>query len=612
MSQQPASPAPKNLTIEKIVGLHSPEAFHLAPDGRQLAYLADVGGQRQVHIATPEGGWPRQLTIVRQDCEAPQLSPDGAEVAFVRESALWVARCDGSSERRLLKTKAGIRMPRWSPDGRLIACYSRLRGWDQIWLIDLGDPSTRPRLLTPKPGDYEYLAWSPAGHLIAYTMQRADLRGRDLYVVEVASGQERLLSDPQRPALLDTPVWMPSGEELLYVGDLDGWAHLWAVSLASGAQRQLTSGPCEDGQAVGGEAFAPVPAPDGRQIAFVRNRAACFDLMLVAAEGGEPRRISQGDGVWSVVGWMPDGQSLLATFEAPYAPPDLWRVATDGEARQLTFSLAGGIDAAQLPRPEQVCFASEDGLRVCGTLYRPQAADGATRLPAIVYPHGGPTWQHLRYWSPFLALLAQEGYMILAPDFRGSTGYGSAFRDANFGVWGVKDTADVVAAARYLQARDDVDGERVGVFGGSYGGYMVLCALTRYPEVFRCGVDLFGDSEIALSYRHGDRAGRQDLQRMMGQPEENQEAYRAGSPVYLAEHVQAPLLILHGKDDMRVVPLMSEKMIEALKIEGKYHEAQFYEGEGHGFDKPENRKDVYKRILRFLNAHLKDEDPDDE
>jgi len=200
-----------------------------------------------------------------------------------------------------------------------------------------------------------------------------------------------------------------------------------------------------------------------------------------------------------------------------------------------------------------------------------------------VHPHGGPTWQALAQFRPFVPFLVQEGFAVLAPDFRGSTGYGNAFRRANFDEWGHADLYDVVDGANWLKEQTWIDADHVGIFGGSYGGYMVLCALAFTPEVFACGVDLFGDSEIAESYRHGDRVGRLDLHRQMGSPDERAELYRRGSPLYAAEHVQAPLLILHGRDDIRVVPLMSDKMIEALKIEGKYHEAHFYEGEGHGF-----------------------------
>jgi dipeptidyl aminopeptidase/acylaminoacyl peptidase len=163
----------------------------------------------------------------------------------------------------------------------------------------------------------------------------------------------------------------------------------------------------------------------------------------------------------------------------------------------------------------------------------------------------------------------------------------------------------MVDAGRRLKAQTWFDG-RLAIWGGSYGGYMVLCALVAEPDMWRAGVDLYGDSEIAESYRHGDRAGRLDLERQMGKPDDPERAplYRRGSPVYAAERIEAPLLILHGRKDKRVVPLMTERMVEALEIEGKHHEVVWYDDEAHGWEKRETRRDAYTRTLAFLKRHV--------
>src|SRR4029077_13431770 len=193
---------------------------------------------------------------------------------------------------------------------------------------------------------------------------------------------------------------------------------------------------------------------------------------------------------------------------------------------------------------------------------------------------------------------------------RGSTGYGRAFRRANVGEWGHADCQDCIDAAHWAAAQPWCDG-RLAIYGGSYGGYMVLCALVEEPGLWRAGVDLYGDSEIAESYRHGDRPGRLDLHRQMGSPDDPEAAaaYRGGSPLYRAERVEAPLLILHGREDKRVVPLMSERMVEALVIERKHHEVHWYDQEGHGWQRRENRRDAHERTLRFLKRHLLDQEP---
>jgi dipeptidyl aminopeptidase/acylaminoacyl peptidase len=246
-----------------------------------------------------------------------------------------------------------------------------------------------------------------------------------------------------------------------------------------------------------------------------------------------------------------------------------------------------------------------------GNLWRPSGATGkrgGRRVPTVIYAHGGPTAQAFRYFSPFKQRLVADGFALFDVDFRGSTGYGRAFRHANHGEWGHADVHDLVDAARWAVSQPWSDA-RLVIFGGSYGGYMVLCALVEEPAMWSAGVDLFGDSEIAESFRHGDRAGRLDLHKMMGSPDdpERAEIYRRGSPVYRAERIQAPLLILHGRKDKRVVPLMSERMVEALEIEGKRHEVHWYDEEAHGWERRENQRDSFERILAFLKANVLDE-----
>ena len=172
------------------------------------------------------------------------------------------------------------------------------------------------------------------------------------------------------------------------------------------------------------------------------------------------------------------------------------------------------------------------------------------------------------------------------------------------------DVHDVIDAARWAAAQPWANG-KLAMFGGSYGGYLTLCALVEEPGMWVAGVDLFGDSEIAESYRHGDRFGRIDLHRMMGSPDDPAQAelFRRGSPLYRAERIEAPLLMIHGRKDRRVVPLMTEKMVEALEIEGKHHEVHWYAEEGHGWERRENRRDNFERIVGWLRRHVLEEPP---
>ncbi len=593
------------LSIDAAIASPSPAQAVLSPRGDRLAFALELGEAQPIYLMDAAGGWPLRLTPDAGRYGRPAFSPDGRRLASVLDNALCTMTAAGLERKRLYAHPGGVSEPAWSPDGATIAFRSRERGWDQIWSLPIaGGPSSR---LTTIPADNGPPQWSPGARFLAYSSIRENLRASDIYTVDAATGRESNLT-PGSGCYNVAPAWAPSGGRLAFFSERDGYFHLH-VRLNSGEVRQLTFGPWEDGSL---QARAPQHlawSPDGSAIAFLRNREGKTDVMVVDAEGEALRRISPGDGNWGIVGWLPDGRHLIATFDSPTQPPDLWRLdAEGGAAEQLSFS-AGGIPSQELVTPERVGYQARDGREIGGYLYRPkQAGDG--RVPAVVLPHGGPNAQFQFAWRPLYQLFAQEGYAVLGPDFRGSTGYGRAFREANFGEWGHADVHDVLDAAAYLRSQEWVDPARIGIYGQSYGGYLVLCALTAAPELFACGVDLFGDSEIEESYRHGDRVGRLDLQRQMGEPAANRELYRRGSPVYAADRVEAPLLILHGRDDRRVAPLMSERMIEALRIEGKFFEHRFYEGEGHGFRSLDSKRDATERTLAFLRRYLKGERDD--
>jgi dipeptidyl aminopeptidase/acylaminoacyl peptidase len=647
-----ARSGPAGLTIESIVAVDSPRDFRLHPRERVVAYTADVAGARQLFVYSLRGTGtpPVQITASEQNVSDPQWSPDGRRLAFVREDEIWIVEVDGSRLTRVVAKPGGGREPRWSPDGRRLAFISRRRGWSQVWIIDAPVPRRGRPQRDPKPAeataltgpgiDVDGYTWAPDGQRLAVMAHRGgdDLTTAQIALVDAATGASEVIAGERS---LDTGArWLADGS-LLFVSDADGWFHV-VRRTADGRDRiVLTDGEREHGEPSGGVGYVPLPSPDGSRFVHIEVHDGLVDLVVrgladatppkrgrgrppktprtVTATGtGAPQRIVPWPGVWRSVGWLPDGAWVAAVGESETRPQDLWLLPVPGVApegarpRQVTESrpavLASALTPGRVPEGERVVLKVRDGLTVEGTLWRPTAATGkrgGKRVPTIIYPHGGPTWQAYRSFQPFKLLLAREGYAVLDVDFRGSTGYGRAFRHANHGEWGHADVHDCIDFARWATEQPWSDG-RLAIYGGSYGGYMVLSALVEEPSMWAAGVDLYGDSEIAESYRHGDRPGRLDLHKQMGPPDapDAAETYRRGSPVYRAERIEAPLLILHGRKDKRVVPLMSERMVEALEIENKAYEVHWYDDEGHGWERRENRRDAFERILRFLREHV--------
>ena len=642
------------LTIERIVAIDSPREFRIQPGDRLVACTQELSGARQIVVLSLRGGAPRQVTASEKDVSDPQWSPDGRRLAYVRGDEIRVVDLDGARDVLVASHPAGVSMPRWSPDGGRIAFRSRRRGWSQVHVVAApvprrGRPAREPRLPEPRAitaigFDVEDFEWSADGSTIAVATFRApDFAVSELHLVDVGSGEEVRIAggDGEWAA---GPRAVPEGG-FLYVSDADGWFQVVRVAADGRSKTVLTSGAREHGEPSGGWGFAPLPSPDGRHFAHIAIHDALVDLVVAPLATDAPKRgrgrpaknpprgaaagtgpgageiVNPWPGVWRWAGFVGDGAWLAAVGESQDRPQDLWLlpvpgVAPDGSRpRQVTDSLPAVVAAAFRPdrviQGERVAFAARDGLTIEGTLWRPTGATGkrgGKRVPTVVYPHGGPTWQAYRAWVPFKQLLAREGFAFLDIDFRGSTGYGRAFRRANHGEWGHADTFDMIDGAKWAAEQPWSDG-RLGIYGGSYGGYLVLTSLVEEPGLWSAGVDLYGDSEIAESYRHGDRPGRLDLGRMMGSPDDpaNSESYRRGSPVYRAERIEAPLLILHGRKDRRVVPLMTEKMVEALEIEDKFHEVHWYDEEGHGWERRENKRDAFNRIRAFLRRHLMDD-----
>ena len=651
-SASASAPRGDRLTIEQIVACDSPREPRLSPDGRRVAYTAEAGGARQVFILDLRSGTTRQLTASEKAVSDPQWAPDGAHLAYVRDDAIWVIGANGSRPTEVTEHPAGSRAPRWAPDGRRIAFVSRRRGWSQVWIQDAnlphrGRPPARPvapeaRAITPVGVDVDAIAWSPDGSRLAITAQRQpDLLTNQVTIMDLASGEERTIAGAAEWAT--GARWLPDGSGVLLVSDADGWFQVVRIDSDGTGRTALTSGAVEHGAPGALFGIAPIPSPDGTRFvhAVVRDglqelhvapmaaaapvkrgpgRPPKHPVVALAPGAGAAIRIDPFDGVWLAVDWLPDGSGILAIGESTREPEDLWILPAPGpdgtlarRPRRLTQSRPAALPQGGFAEPEHRRIRARDGLQVPVTLWRPAAATGrrgGLTVPTIVHAHGGPTWQAFREWVPLRELLVQEGFAYLSVDFRGSTGYGRAFRHANRGEWGHADVHDVIDAARWASAQPWSNG-RLAMYGGSYGGYLTLCALVEEPSMWAAGVDLFGDSEIAESYRHGDRAGRIDLERMMGTPDDPAQAelYRRGSPLYRAERIEAPLLLLHGRKDRRVVPLMTEKMVEALEIEGKYHEVHWYADEAHGWERRENRRDAFGRILAWLKRHLAGELP---
>jgi dipeptidyl aminopeptidase/acylaminoacyl peptidase len=321
-----------------------------------------------------------------------------------------------------------------------------------------------------------------------------------------------------------------------------------------------------------------------------------------AAVAITPSRIG---GTVSDLSWRDDGRALCAVESSPVASADLWlRPLEQGESSRLSALMPAALAAQPLVDPVSVWFSSGDGLNVGALLFVPADVGSDDRRPGLVYVHGGPTWQVARGWLPEVQHLVARGYTVIAPNFRGSTGYGRDYDRANDGDWGGGDLEDCVAAAGYLRGLPWIAADRIGIWGGSYGGYMTLLAIGKRPDVFQAGVDLYGSSDEATLWMQTDGPGRRGIEEEVGVPLLGRSVFQAGAPLRYAGQIRAPLLMLHGEEDRRVTLEQSEAMRRALERLGKTFEYHRYPAEPHGFRRIDNWVDAQERTVDFLGRYL--------
>lgn len=601
---EPGRRAPEPWTLELLIGVNRIRHHTLSPEGSRVAFIWDREGGSDIWMmpARPDA-WPRRLTFDRPaqaywaDAQ-PRWSPDGASLVYVSRDEIWLTSAKGGRAKKLTDYGHKSAWPIFSPDGSRLYFVSKRGTYANLCVTT--PAGEWPRALTRFEADVSDPRPSPDGKAVVFVLwPQDDLNRSEICLVPADGGEVRRLTGAARVWDLH-PRWSRDGSKLAFISNRTGWRELYLLDTSSGETVPLTAGRADV------QTFSW--GPDGQLIAYVADHDGAGDLQLIAIDAREPRILRSGAGWHSFPQWAPDGKWLVVGFDSPQLPPDLWRIDVEsGTAAPFTTSMPPTLEAASLRAPDLVRYPSTGGASIPAFLFRPASASSSRPSPAIVLPHGGPTSEYTLHWDLMTQWLVAKGYVVLAPNYRGSTGYGIPHQHALHGNWGLVDTDDMLAAGDYLRGVPGVDGERLGIVGFSYGSYLALLALARDPATpprFKCGVCANGDSDILTSWAQGDRIGREDLERQMGHPSLNRAAYLAGSPVFDVDKIRYPLLIFHGDEDERVHPQQSEELVEALKRAGKTFEYYVYGGEAHGISGDANQLHFYATMERFLDWYL--------
>ena len=572
-----------------------------SPDSRHIAFITDITGVPQAWEVPVEGGWPEQLTFYDERVSGIHYSPTensllyGTDAGGNERTQLFLLGGPAGEERDLTRAPDAIHYSGgFSPDGARIAfTATRRNGTDfDVFTKDLTSPDAEPATVWETAGYHTVADWATDSSFLVVSRHHSNLNN-DLYRIDLASGEATLLTPHEGDARFSGARVTPDGGSLFFATDRDGdFMRLARLDLSTLEVEYLTP---DDWDVEEVEL-----SKSGRWLAASRNVEGYSDFVLFNGRG---RRIPGPEMPRGILGGFeisPDENRLAFTLTGPDRNPDVWIVdLPDGEPRRLTRSSTAGIPLRTFRSPEIVRYPTFDRREIPALFYEPGTSPENT--PVVINVHGGPESQSRPLFAPVTQYLLGRGYAVFYPNVRGSTGYGKAYTHLDDVYLRMDSVNDLGYAAHWLRDRGH---QRVAVMGGSYGGFMVLAALTEYPELWTAGVDIVGIANMVTFLENTGRYRRALREPEYGSLERDREFLASISPIHKAGEINAPLMVIHGKNDPRVPVGEAEQIVERVRENGGTVEYLLYEDEGHGLAKLKNRLDAYPKIAAFLDEHL--------
>jgi len=651
--------------IRDLATLQLPSDAQIAPDGSEIAYVLttmDLDADRYrsaIWLVDRAGGAPRRFTRGDGRDFMPRWSPDGQYLAFLSDRSgtdqLWVIPRRGGEARQLTRFAEPVTAFDWAPNGRRLVVVTRAvqpegapeaatdvvrltglryrfdgqRGFlherrSHLWLVQLEDGAVVR--LTEGDWDDDWPAWAPDGSALVFTSNRTDERewnaASELWRLDLDASSRPVAIEQLAggtAAALGRPAWSPDGRWLAAVGHFESWAgsarhkRLWIVAADGSVVRCSTErfdATLDD--ALLTDTFGPtrpglVWSPDGQWVYAQVSEQGAVRLYRFPIDGSEPHCIIGGARRVLDFSLSRDGQWIAATIADPLDPGSVWLLAADGSrAERLVDPNRDWKEQVALVEPEELWVPSPtDGQPIQAWLLRPPAA-ASQKVPLVLSIHGGPHAMYGWVYCHEFQVLASAGYAVVYANPRGSQGYGEAFLSCTRGAWGEADMPDLMAVVDAVVAQGWVDPERLGVCGGSYGGYMTNWII-GHTDRFKAAVSMRCVSDLLSMYGTSDIGVYFSEWEIGATPWEDPERYRRLSPLTYAPNIRTPLLLLHAEEDWRCPIGQAEELFAWLRRLGRTVELVRFPGEGHNLTRsgrPKHRIEHLEHELRWFRTYL--------
>ncbi len=608
-SAQQAGAGP--VDIKDLLGTVRLAGAAWSPDGKQIVYTGNASGRFNVWLMHADGSGAHQLAQSDDAQFGPIWVKDGSGIIFEQDHGgnemydlYFVAASGGAPENLTNTAQTNETDPHFSPDGKLIAFQTKEKKEPSTNLAIMEWSTRKVRQLTHEQNpklSWRMVAWSPDQRFLY--ADRGDLHeDSSIYQVNVDTGESVELTPHQGRVLNSASDISPDGKTLLIgSNEKGGFDNVALLDIASRKKTWIT-----DTQ---WEASPGSFSPSGDRLTYSLNADGRTSIQFVDAKTLKPISTNIPEGLNFEVGdpspFSSAGNFLFSHQDSTHAP-NLYVLTGSGAApQQITHVESASLRAAVLPQSQIVHYRSFDGKIISAFLSMPFNLKRDGTNPLIVLPHGGPTGQTVDSFSPRIIALVSRGYIVIAPNVRGSTGYGAEFERANYQDLGGGDLQDEVYAVKFMKETGYVDTKKIGITGGSYGGFMTLMAIGKAPNVWAAAVEEYGIIDWYTMLKHSDPYLQEYEKSLLGDPEKDRDKYEAASPIKYLRNERAPLLVLQGENDIRVPREEAAQVVDILKKEGRTVDVVYYPQEGHGFIKREDQIDEITRMIDWFDKYLK-------